>query len=134
MLRTLSLFAGLSDADLRQVDALTCDVDVAPGTVLTKQGQVGREVFVVVSGIADVSIDRRTVARVGPGEPIGEMALLESVPRSATVTALTPMRVLVLDPGQFAELLGNPRIDQTIHEMQTRRHRGDGGSASRAAD
>jgi CRP-like cAMP-binding protein len=95
---------------------------------------VGREVFVVVSGIADVSIDRRTVARVGPGEPIGEMALLESVPRSATVTALTPMRVLVLDPGQFAELLGNPRIDQTIHEMQTRRHRGDGGSASRAAD
>jgi CRP-like cAMP-binding protein len=96
-----------------------------------KQGQVGREVLVVAAGVADVSIDGKTVARVGVGEPLGEMALLEGAPRSATVTALTPMHILVLDPGQFAELLQNPRIDRTIHEMQTRRHRGVGGSASR---
>jgi CRP-like cAMP-binding protein len=134
MLRGLSLFAGLSDAELRRVDALTCEIEVLPGTVLIKQGQVGREVFIVAAGIADVSIDRRNVARVGPGEPLGEMALLEGAPRSATVTALTPMRVLVLDPGQFADLLGNPQIDQTMHEVQTRRHRGVGRSAPRTAD
>jgi CRP-like cAMP-binding protein len=132
-LRNLAVFAGLSDAELRRVDALTCEIAVLPGTVLMKQGQVGREVFIVAAGVADVSVDRRTVARVGPGEPLGEMALLEGAPRSATVTALTPMRVLVLDPGQFADLLGNPRIDQTIHEVQSRRHRGVGGPAPRAA-
>jgi len=133
MLRKLSMFAGLTDAELCRVDALTCEISVLPGTVLMKQGQVGREVFVVAAGVADVSIDRRTVARVGPGEPLGEMALLEGAPRSATVTALTPMRVLVLDPGRFADLLGNPRIDQTIHVVQSRRHRGVGGPAPREA-
>lgn len=131
MLRELPMLAGLSDAQLRTVDALTCEIEVPAGTVLTKQGQIGREVFIVATGIADVEVDGRTVARVGRGEPLGEMALLEGAPRSATVTALTPMRVLVLDPGQFADLLGNPRIDQSIHEVQTRRRRGVGGSAPR---
>ena len=129
MLRGFPLLAGLSDAELRHVDSLTCEIEVPAGAVLMKQGQVGREVFIVASGVADVEIDGKTVARVGRGEPLGEMALLESKPRSATVTALTPMHVLVLDPGQFADLLGNPRIDQSIHEVQTRRNRGVGGSA-----
>jgi CRP-like cAMP-binding protein len=131
MLRRLSVFAGLSDAELRQVDALTCEIEVPAGAVLMKQGQVGREVFIVAAGEAEVAIDGAPVARVGAGEPLGEMALLEDVPRSATVTALTPMHVLVLDPGQFAELLGNVRIDQTITEVQSRRHRGVGGTAPR---
>ena len=132
MLRALPLLAGLSDPELRRVDALTCEIEVAAGAVLMKQGQVGREVLIVACGIADVEIDGRTVARVGAGEPLGEMALLEGAPRSATVTALTPMHVLVLDPGQFAELLGNPRIDQSMLEVQTRRDRGVGGTAPRA--
>lgn len=132
MLRKLPLLAGLSDPELRRVDALACEIEVPAGTVLMKQGHVGREVFIVATGIADVEIDGRTVARVGPGEPLGEMALLEGTPRSATVTALTPMHVLVLDPGRFAELLGNPRIDQSIHEVQTRRSGGVGGSVPRA--
>lgn len=131
LLRAMPLLAGLTDAELRRVDALTCEIEVPKGAVLMRQGHVGREVFIVATGEADVRIDGKTVARVGPGEPLGEMALLEDTPRSATVTALTPMRVLVLDPGQFADLLGNPRVDQSIHEVQTRRHRGVGGSASR---
>ena len=131
MLRKLQLLADLSDAELRRVDALTCEIEVPAGAVLIKQGQIGREVFIVASGIADIEVDGRTVARVGPGEPLGEMALLEGASRSATVTALTPMHVLVLDPGQFAQLLGDARIDQSIHEVQTRRHRGVGGSAPR---
>jgi CRP-like cAMP-binding protein len=131
MLRALPLLADLSDAELRHVDARTCEIDVPRGAVLMRQGHVGREVFIVAAGVADVRIDGKTVARLGPGEPVGEMALLEGAPRSATVTALTPMRVLVLDPGQFAELVGNPRIDQAIHEVRTRRYRGVGGSAPR---
>jgi CRP-like cAMP-binding protein len=131
MLRELSLFASLSDAELRRVDHLTCEIEVPAGAVLMKQGQIGREVFVVVSGTADVSIDGHTVARVGPGEPLGEMALLEGAPRTATVTAVTPMHVLVMDPGQFADLLENQRVGRTIAEVQSRRHRGNGGAAPR---
>jgi CRP/FNR family transcriptional regulator, cyclic AMP receptor protein len=132
MLRELSMFAGLSDAELRRVDALTCEIEVPAGTVLMKQGQVGREVFIVARGVADVAVDGRTIARVGPGEPLGEAAVLACAPRSATVTALMSMGVLVLDPGQFADLLGNPRIGHTIAGVQTRRHRGVGRSAPRA--
>jgi CRP-like cAMP-binding protein len=129
-LRELSLFGDLPAADLRHVDALTCEISVPPGTVLIRQGQFGREAFVVASGLADVSVDGWTVARVGAGEPLGEVALLEGTRRSATVTAVTPMNVLVMDPRQFADLMSNPRIAEHIDEVQTRRR----GAAERTAE
>jgi CRP-like cAMP-binding protein len=120
-LRELSLFSELQPAELRHVDALTCEISVPPGTVLIRQGQFGREAFVVASGLADVSVDGWSVARVGAGEPLGEVALLEGTRRSATVTAVTPMNVLVMDPRQFADLVSNPRIAEHLDEVQTRR-------------
>jgi CRP-like cAMP-binding protein len=120
-LRRLSLFAGLAEADLRLVDACSCEVDIPAGTVFIKQGQVAREAFFVTQGEAVVSVDGRCVARIGPGEPVGEMALLDGVPRSATVTALTPMRVLVMDPGQFGELVRDANIAHNLNEVESRR-------------
>jgi CRP-like cAMP-binding protein len=120
-LRELSLFRDLPPAQLRQVDALACEISVPPGTVLIRQGQLGREAFVVASGVADVSVDGWTVARVGPGEPLGEVALMQGIRRSATVTALTHMNVLVMDPRQFADLLTIPRIAQHLDEVRSRR-------------
>ncbi|MDT4918813.1 MAG: family transcriptional regulator, cyclic receptor protein, partial [Pseudonocardiales bacterium] len=89
-LRRLSLFADLSDAELRLADSLMCEIDVAPGTAFIKQRQVGREAFVITSGTAEVTIDGVPVARLGPGDLVGETALLTDASRSATVTALTP--------------------------------------------
>jgi CRP-like cAMP-binding protein len=126
-LRRLTLFAGLPDGDLRRVDSLTCEISVPAGTVLIRQGQVGREAFVVASGTADVSINGWTVARVGQGEPLGEVALLKDGRRTATVTAVTPMSVLVMDPGQFADLLCNPQIARALDEVEFRRRRGAAG-------
>ena len=120
-LRELTLFADLPAADLRHVDTLTCEVTVAAGTVLIRQGQLGREAFVVASGVADVAVDGWSVARVGAGEPLGERALLEGTRRSATVAAVTPMNVLVMDPRQFADLVSNPRIAASMAEVQFRR-------------
>jgi CRP-like cAMP-binding protein len=120
-LRRLALFADLPAAELRHVDALTCEVSVPAGTVLIRQGQFGREAFIVTSGVADVSVDGWTVARVGPGEPLGELALLEGTRRCATVTALTPLSVLVMDPRQFADLASDPRIAQQLDEVRRRR-------------
>ena len=126
-LRQLSLFAELPDGDLRRVDSLTCEITVPAGTTLIRQGQVGREAFVVANGVADVSVDGWTVARVGVGEPLGEMALLEGGRRTATVTALTPMNVLVMDPRQFGDLLSNPRIVTALDQVESRRRRGAAG-------
>lgn len=120
-LRRLSFLTTLSDAELRHVDALTCEVDVEPGTAFIKQGQIGREAFVVTAGEADVAIDGVSVARIGPGEVLGEMALLADAPRSATVTALTPMRVLVMDRGQFADLVRDPHFAKSLFEVELRR-------------
>ena len=106
----LAIFADLSPADLRRLDPLMCAVHRRAGQVLTRQGCVGREAFVVVSGTADVQVEGRTVGRLGPGDVIGELALLTGEPRNATVTALTDMELLVLDRSQFAELLRDERV------------------------
>lgn len=117
LLAGLPMFQGLGEAELRRVDALVCPVQLRAGHVLTRQGSHGREAFLVVSGAADVEINGRTVARVGPGEVIGELALLGARRRTATVTALTQMEVLVMDREQFAGLLADRRIAERVDEV-----------------
>jgi CPA1 family monovalent cation:H+ antiporter len=129
-LRELSLFAELPEGALRHVDTLTCEVGVPTGTVLIRQGQVGREAFVVAAGVAEVAVDGWPVAHVGAGEPLGEIALLEGGRRTATVTAATPMSLLVMDPGQFSDLVSDPCIAQRIDAVQSRRR----GAAGPTAD
>lgn len=121
LLRGLPLFAGLSHSDLQRVDAIGTELDVPPGKRLMTQGETGREALVILSGTADVVIDGVQKATVGPGEVLGEMALLEHQPRVATVTAQTPMRLLVLDHAQFGDLLTDPRIAQAIAEAARQR-------------
>ena len=109
-LARLAIFSDLSPGELRRLEPLMCAVHRPAGQVLTRQGCIGREAFVVVSGTADVQVEGRTVGRLGPGEVIGELSLLTGEPRNATVSALTDMELLVLDRSQFAELLRDERI------------------------
>ena len=104
-LRALKLFSRCTDADLAVVDSLVTDIDVDPGEVLIEEGMPGRESFIIVSGEADITVRGRGVARLGPGEFFGEMAVLTSQPRTATVTAASRMQVLVVDPTQLLGLL-----------------------------
>jgi CRP/FNR family transcriptional regulator, cyclic AMP receptor protein len=120
-LRALSLFAGLSDADLRRVDAIGTELDVPAGRRLMTQGETGREALVILSGTADVTVDGNQSASVGAGEVLGEMALLDHQPRVATVTAQTPMRLLVLDHAQFGDLMADEKIAQAVTEAVRRR-------------
>jgi CRP/FNR family cyclic AMP-dependent transcriptional regulator len=74
--------------------------------VLTREGDSGREFFVVVDGRARVMVgDRGRIAALGPGASFGEMSLLDQRPRSATVEAETDMQLLVLDARSFSSLL-----------------------------
>ena len=98
LLRTVPSLAGQPDKELAQMAPFVDEASVEAGFVLMREGTTGREAFLVVEGRADVSIAGRSVAQVGPGELLGEMALLDHSPRSATVTALTPMKLLVMDP------------------------------------
>jgi CRP/FNR family transcriptional regulator, cyclic AMP receptor protein len=104
-LGAVSLFAGADRKELLEISKATTEHRVGPGEILVTQGEAGREAFVVVEGEAVVSVDGAEVARLGPGACIGEMALLDRGPRSATVTAATPMTLLVLDPREFKGLM-----------------------------
>ncbi len=104
-LAAVSLFAGADAKELAEISKATTELDIEQGTALTTQGEVGREAFIVIEGEAVVTVDGDEVARLGPGATIGEIALLDKGLRSATVTAATPMKVLVLDPREFKGLL-----------------------------
>lgn len=103
----VSLFAGATKKELAEIDKLTTEVTLAPGTVLIDQGDVAREAFVILRGEAEVQVDDTVVATVGPGDCVGEIALLDKGTRSASVIALTEIDALVLDPREFKSLLLN---------------------------
>lgn len=104
-LRAVSLFASCTDKELERIAGLSCASDVAAGAVLCRQGCFGEQTFVVVSGEAAVAIDGRQIATLGPGSFFGEMSPLDGHRRVATVTAVTPMTVLVFTVRELDQLL-----------------------------
>ena len=104
-LASVPLFAACSRKDLQNIARASDEVDVAEGKVLVEQGDVGRECFVIVGGSATVKRNGRKVATLGPGDYFGELSLLDKGVRTATVTADTPMTVLVLGPREFSGVL-----------------------------
>jgi CRP-like cAMP-binding protein len=104
-LRRAPLFEGLSKKDLIQLARLTEDLEIPAGTVLTKEGETGHEFFVIVDGEAVVKRKGRRVATLGPGDFFGEIALVEHVPRRATVTTKTALRCFLLTQQSFLRVL-----------------------------
>ena len=94
-LRHIPLFAACTDAELALVARNVDEQHAGAGQVLTRQGEVGREFFVIVEGTAEVRIDDAPVARLGPGAFAGELALLDRRCRTATVVAETPLVTMV---------------------------------------
>ena len=111
LLTKVSLFSECNKKELAQIAAATRETNVASGTVLVEQGARGDQFFVLAEGLAWVSIDGKKVASIKPGSFFGEMALLDQGPRTATVTAELPSRLLVLDARSFAALVKeNPSV------------------------
>jgi CRP-like cAMP-binding protein len=104
-LATVPLFSALSRSDLRRVVQVAEELDVPSGQVLVTEGRIGREFFLILEGRANVRRNGRKVATLGPGRYFGELALIDRKPRSATVEAATPMKLLVLGQREFAGLL-----------------------------
>jgi CRP-like cAMP-binding protein len=99
------LFARCSKRDLQIVARHMQVVALPEGTALMREGEEGDAFYVVLAGTATLVRAGRGVGEVGPGEHVGELALLDPAPRSATVTATSPMVVGVIDARTFAAIV-----------------------------
>ena len=114
LLRRLPAFKGHDDRSLTRLATLVDVIDLEAAQVLTHEGHTGRESFLVIEGWADVAVRGATVATLGPGQLVGEMAMLDHQPRTATVTARTPMTVLVIGPQNFESFCADPAVSRMI--------------------
>jgi CRP-like cAMP-binding protein len=124
-LKGLPLFGDLAHRDLEKIARWTDEVDVASGRDLVREGAFPHEFMVIESGTADVLHDGDTIAELGPGDFFGEMALLETQRRTATVRATSDLRVIVMHARDFREMEHEMpeiarRIRATMDERRTR--------------
>ena len=117
LIASVPLFEGLSRSELAEIAKLMDEIDVAAGTVLMKQGDLGRQMFVVARGRVAVERNGSKINELGPGGAAGEMALIAEAPRNATVTAMEPSLLLVADHRGFHSLMDvSPTIRIRIFE------------------
>jgi CRP-like cAMP-binding protein len=105
LLHNVPLFSGLERRDLRDVASTMKERRFAPGHVLAQEGQSGVGFFVIEEGEAKVDVGGTEVARLGPGDYFGEIALVAETPRTATVTAETPILALGLTSWEFRPIV-----------------------------
>ncbi len=121
-LKASPLFEGLSRRQLAELARLTDDLEVEPGTVLCEEGARGHEFFVITDGEATVTRAGEQLAKLGSGDFFGEMAVLEPVRRTATVTAATPLRFFIVSDRAFGSVLAtDPKIESKVLRTLARR-------------
>ena len=109
------LFAQCSKGELQEIAAIADEIDIAEGKELTTEGSPGREFFVIIEGTASVAQDGDQINELGPGDFFGEVALVKDTPRTATVTATSPVRALVITRQNFKRLIEQqPDIERTV--------------------
>ena len=126
LLRRMPLFAELDAQQVRLIAAQLQEGAFEPGELIIRQGEIGDTFYVIEAGRVQVTAaqdgDERLVAERGPGEYVGEIALLMEVPRTATVTALTETRVLTLDKADFDRLVaGQLYVSRSLERETSRR-------------
>ena len=121
-LRRLPLFEELDHHDLSQLLRWVSEVEVADGTLLFEQGSIPHELFVIEEGAVAVIHDGDVIATLGPGDVVGEMALLKLVRRWASVVARGPVRAVALDAddlGAMSEQM--PELADRLRQTMARR-------------
>lgn len=105
LLSKVQFFDGFSAEDLQRVVELSDEVVLSAGSVLVDQGDPGTHCYVILEGIASVYVRGEHVASLGAGSMVGEMALVDHRPRTATVVGDTDLDLLRFDSVAFAKLL-----------------------------
>ena len=123
-LKSIDLFARIPGEDLAQISLITEEVSFEDGEAIVEEGQLGDALFLVVEGGVRVHRGAREFAHLGAGECFGEMSLLDSAPRSASVSALGEVDCLKIEREDFYDILGEkPEIAQGIIRVLTARLR-----------
>ena len=108
-LKRVPLFEGLSKKELTEIARATDDLTIEAGTVLCREGSLGSEFFVVIDGVAEVTKNGKRLATRESGDFFGEIALIATTKRTATVTATTPLRCFILTSRDFRRVLDDNR-------------------------
>jgi CRP/FNR family cyclic AMP-dependent transcriptional regulator len=123
-LAEIAIFTGCSKKELQEIVRLTTEISVPEGRVLTTEGDHGAEFAIVLDGTAEVSKRGKVVHTLTSGSHYGEMALLDAGPRTATITATSPMSLAVVSRGEFGQLLEEaPALAHSIMRSMARRIR-----------
>ena len=114
----VALFAELSDAEIDRVAEAATEIELEPNAPLTAEGEFGHALYIVESGTADVRRDGQVVGSVGPGDVVGEVAVLSSGRRTATVVATSPMKLIALFKRDVWVLERNaPAVAERLREL-----------------
>jgi CRP-like cAMP-binding protein len=122
LIKSVPLFARCSKKELGEIAGLADEIDLPEGKRLIRQGERGREFFVLLDGEVDVARDGESIQTMTAGDFFGEIALVSNVPRTASVTATSPVRVLVVTDRDFRTLLEQtPQIQLKVLEALAER-------------
>lgn len=122
--RRIPLFSNVSKKGLRRAVQAATEIDEPAGTVLVREGDTGRELYVIVAGRATVTRKGRKLTQLGPGDFFGELAFLSHAQRTATVTAASDVRLMILGPRELETLLlQEPQIGLRMLEVVSERLR-----------
>jgi CRP/FNR family transcriptional regulator, cyclic AMP receptor protein len=105
LLKRVPLFAQCSRAELAQIALLSTELNLPAGRTLMKEGEPGREFIVLAEGRAEVRRKGRRIRELSDGDFLGEISLVAEIPRTATVTALTHLTVLLVTARDFRTLM-----------------------------
>ena len=130
LLHSVKIFAGLNKRQLARLAGRVARRAFPAGTQILRHGDTGVTLYLIISGRvavavqSDESVAERVLAELGPGEVFGEMALLDSEPRSANVTALEPTECFLLTRWDFEEEMGHdPEIARALLPVLSQRIR-----------
>jgi CRP/FNR family transcriptional regulator, cyclic AMP receptor protein len=123
-LAAVPLFDNLTTKELGKLQSLSTTITFPAGRILVEQGAYGHEVFVLLSGSVNVSRNQTDIVTLGEGTVIGEMAIIDRLPRSATVVSATEITALVFTSQEFASALDTlPGLSRRIMQSLAARLR-----------
>ena len=115
LIKRVPLFANCSKHELEEIAHIADEIDLSEGKEMTREGSRGREFFVLLEGDADVTKSGQSINKLAAGDFFGEIALVSDTPRTATVTATSPVRALVITDRSFRRLLDeSPEIQRKV--------------------
>lgn len=103
--RGVPMFSGMSKDGLRAVVTAATEIDVRGGKVIVREGEIDRYLYVIVEGRATVLHRGAKLRELGVGDFFGDLAFLDGGPRTATVTAASDMRILILSPREMSQVI-----------------------------